>query len=104
MPVEDNPDVQPTNCSACEGTCWDRGWSKDGNKCEPMRSNIPYAKSIGPCHIGCDCVPPAVSYNQYTHSSVACCKWGPPMGSCDGKKQGTEGPVLVIWFLFWGLT
>ena len=89
LPVEDNPRVQHVNCSVCEGTCWDRGWSSDGKKCDPPGMNQTLAKLIGPCDVGCDCVPPAASYDWTVHGPVACCGFGPPMGSCDGKRMPT---------------
>lgn len=70
LPAAENPRVMPVNCSVCTGTCWDRDWAQKpgqagggpGTKCTPMASNITHAKSIGPCDIGCDCVPPSNSY------------------------------------------
>ena len=59
--------------------------------------NLTLAKSIGPCDEGCDCVPPANSYDYTTHSTVPCCKIAKdvklPDGSpanCDGKKLPTR--------------
>jgi len=46
-----------------------RGWSDDGKKCTTMP--IDKAKSLGPCNLGCSCVPPASSYNYLTHSTVS---------------------------------
>ena len=61
-----------------------------------MKDNITHAKSLGPCDLGCDCVPPANSYDYRTHSNVSCCKIDPsiklPNGTpanCDGKKLPT---------------
>ena len=89
LPAADNPHVDSVNCSVCEGTCWDRGWSTDGRKCDPPGMNQTLAKLIGPCDLGCSCVPPSASYDWEAHGTVACCTWGPPQGSCDGKKMPT---------------
>ena len=57
--------------------------------------NITFAKSIGPCDSGCDCVPPSNSYDYTTHSTVPCCSWtgklpdGTP-ANCNGKKLPTR--------------
>eukprot|EP00935_MAST-01C_sp_MAST-1C-sp1_P001573 g1573.t1 len=83
VPAKDNPYVQPVNCSACKGSCWDRGWSPDGQKCTAMK-NVTLSKMLGPCELGCSCVPPDASYDYTTHSSPKCCSWKPT--SCDGQK------------------
>lgn len=51
----------------------------------------------GPCHLGCDCVPPSNSYDQHTHDVQPCCKIAKnvklPDGSpanCDGKRLPTN--------------
>jgi hypothetical protein len=88
IPVAENPRVQAVNCSACKGTCYDRDWSSDGQKC--WNGNTTLFKMIDPCDVGCSCVPPSASYDYLTHSTVACCHYGPPMGSCDGKRQATS--------------
>ena len=104
LPAAENPRVQAVNCSVCLGTCWDRDWAKTpgqagggpGTKCNPMKDNITHAKSIGPCDLGCDCVPPANSYDYRTHSNVSCCKIDPSIklpdgtpANCDKKKLPT---------------
>jgi hypothetical protein len=87
LPAAENPRVKAHNCSACEGTCWDRDWSSDGKKCS-SEPNQTLAKSIGPCDEGCDCVPPTASYDYLTHGPPACCNW-PGKWNCDGKKDPT---------------
>jgi len=52
--------------------------------------NITLAKLLGPCDLGCDCVPPQASYDYTTHSTVACCKWDK---SCDGTRMPTGDKV-----------
>ena len=59
-----------------------------------MSANISHAKSFGPCHSGCDCVPPASSYDYRNHSTVACCKWSGflpdgTLANCDKKRLPT---------------
>lgn len=84
LPAADNPLVDPVNCSACEGTCYDRGWSSDGHKCTNMPKEK--AEAIGPCDDGCSCVPPPTSYDYHTHSTISCCHATP---SCDKKRLPT---------------
>ena len=73
----------PANCSACKGRCYDRDWSSDGRKC--INPGLPPNSTLGPCDFGCPCVPPEASYDRFTHGPPACCSWGEPFGSCDGK-------------------
>jgi hypothetical protein len=85
QPVSENMNIKRVNCSACEGTCYDRGWASDGKKCTTM----PKAKamSIGPCDASCSCVPPTPSYDYQTHSRAPCCDF---KDSCDGKRMPTR--------------
>ena len=73
-----------TNCSACDGLCYDHDWSGDGRKCEGFEDS-----PLGPCDDGCNCVPPPASYDASTHASPACCGYGAPFGSCDGQLMPT---------------
>ena len=86
-----HPGANP--CAVLHGT----GPNAGSHKCTSQVHNVSYLKSIGPCHEGCDCVPPANSYDYLTHDVVPCCKIAKnvklPDGSpanCDKKRLPTR--------------
>ena len=76
----------PTNCSACEGLCYDRAWAGDGRKCDKLPAN----STLGPCDDGCPCVPPPASYDAAPQARPRRCHFGEPFGSCDGQLMPTS--------------
>ena len=59
-----------------------------------MKDNITHAKSIGPCDLGCDCVPPSNSCNYITHSTVPCCHIAKDVKLPDGAPANCDGKGL----------